>query len=116
MENETESAAPLSSIEERTHELQSNPDDPSAHARLGWAHYSAGDSDAAIEVLEEARKRFSQDIEVLYALGLALKQADNKKKAKTVFKELLAIEESSTSPAKATMFRRLAETQMEALR
>ncbi len=116
MKNETESAAPLSLIEERTIALQSNPDDPGAHARLGWALFSAGDSDAAIEVLDKARARFSQDIEVLYALGMALKRADKKKKAKSVFKELLEIEETSTGATKATMFRRLARTQMEILR
>ncbi len=115
MKKEIQSAAILSSVEERTIELQSSPDDPSAHARLGWALYSAGDTAAAIEVLEKASKRFSHDIELLYALGLALKQAGNAKKAKSVFKELLAIKETTTSMAKATMYRRLATIQTKAL-
>lgn len=115
MKQETESAAILSSVEERTMELQSSPDDPDAHARMGWAHFSAGDSSAAIEVLEKASMRFKNDIELLYALGMALKQAGNVKKAKSVFKDLLAIKDSPTSMAKATMFRRLAGIQMKAL-
>jgi Flp pilus assembly protein TadD len=115
MKNETESAAPVSSIEERKIALQSNPDDPNAHARLGWALYSAGITEEALEVLQQARKRFSEDIEVAYALGLALKQANKKKKAKSAFKELLAIKESPTVAAKAAMFRNLAKIQMDTL-
>jgi Flp pilus assembly protein TadD len=115
MKKEAESATTLSTVEERTIALQSNPDDPDAHARLGWALYSAGDSEEAIEVLENARKRFKKDVELLYALGLALRKADKKKKAKAVFKDLLAIKESSRSAAKTSMFRRLADNQLETL-
>lgn len=115
MKSKTEVAAQPTSIEEFKTSLQSNPDDPVAHARLGWAYYGAGDSAAAIEVLKKACERFSTDIELLYALGLALKQAGETKKAKASFKDLLAIKESSTSSIKATMFRRLATTQLETL-
>ena len=82
MKTKTEVSAQPTAIEERKLALQSNPDDPAAHAGLGWAHYSAGDSKAAIEVLEKACKRFPTDVELLYALGLAVKQAGDSKKAK----------------------------------
>ena len=115
MKTKTEVSAQPTAIEERKLALQSNPDDPAAHAGLGWAHYSAGDSKAAIEVLEKACKRFPTDVELLYALGLAVKQAGDSKKAKAIFKELLGVKESSTNVIKATMFRRLATTQLETL-
>jgi Flp pilus assembly protein TadD len=115
MKKEAESAAPLSTVEDRTLALQSNPDDPNAHARLAWALYNAGESEEAIEVLEKARKRFKKDVELLYALGLVLKQADKKKQAKAAFKELLAIKESSVSATKTTMFRRLAQNHMDSM-
>lgn len=114
MKKEAESAAALSTVEDRTLALQSNPDDPNAHARLAWALYNAGEFNEAIEVLEKARKRFKNDVELLYALGLVLKQSDSKK-AKAVFKELLAIKESSVSATKTTMFRRLAQNHMDSM-
>jgi Flp pilus assembly protein TadD len=115
MAKKAESAAALSTVETRTLALQSNPDDPKAHTSLGWALHNAGESEEAIEVLEGARKRFKNDVELLYALGLALKQAGKNKKAKTVFKDLLAVKESSVSATKTTMFRRLAQNHMDSL-
>jgi len=115
MKKEAKSSASLSTVEARTLALQSNPDDPSAHARLGWALISAGDSGKAVEILESARKRYKHDVELLYALGLALVQSDKAKEAKAAFKELLAIKESSVSATKTTMFRRLAQNHLDSL-
>lgn len=115
MAKRAESSASLSTVEARTLALQSNPDDPKAHTSLGWALINAGQSGKAIEILESARKRFKNNVELLYALGLALRQADKPKEAKAVFKDLLAIKESSVSATKTTMFRRLAQNHIESI-
>ena len=115
MKNKAENVVVLSSVEQYRSALETNAVDLSAHVGLGWALHHAGESVEAIDVLQKARKRFPDDIELLYALGLMLKQTSRNKEASAVFKDLLKIKESSTSAAKASMFRHLAGAHLEIL-
>ena len=79
-----------------------------SHLRLGWAYYAKGKYEYAVETFKGANARFSDDVEVLYALALTLKVMGNKDKALSFFRKVTLLSEKIEDKDKAGMLRRLA--------
>jgi cytochrome c-type biogenesis protein CcmH/NrfG len=99
-------------IAELEQEVRSKPSDVDLQRRLGWAYYGKGRFQDARRVLDEAASIAKQDIEVLYALGMASKMAGEKQAARKVFEALREIPLGPEDDARRAMLKRMAEIQI----
>ncbi|OGO15654.1 MAG: hypothetical protein A2Z14_13215 [Chloroflexi bacterium RBG_16_48_8] len=88
--------------------VERNPTDVNQHLRLGWTYYGEDRLDEAIRAFQDAKDRFPEDIEVLYALALAYKKAGHKKDALGIFRTVIKAAEVLDDRMRGTMLRRLA--------
>jgi tetratricopeptide (TPR) repeat protein len=101
-------AEAIETIESLRDDLKRNPKEAKNYLRLGWAYYAKGKYEDAVETFKDANDRFSDDVEVLYALALALKVMGNKDKALSYFRKVTLLAEKIKDKDKAGMLRRLA--------
>jgi tetratricopeptide (TPR) repeat protein len=101
-------AQEVSVIDSLKSEVERNPTDVKKYLHLGWAYYGEDRLDEAIETFQNARNRFPDDIEVLYALALAYKKAGNGKDALEIFRRVIKSAESLQDQIRGAMLRRLA--------
>jgi cytochrome c-type biogenesis protein CcmH/NrfG len=99
-------------ISELEQELKSKPSDVDLQRRLGWAYYGRGRFQDARKVLDEAASIAKQDIEVLYALGMASKMSGEKRAARETFEALREIPLGSEQDARRAMLKRMADLQL----
>lgn len=99
-------------ISELEQELNSKPSDVDLQRRLGWAYYGQGRFEDARRVLGEAASTAKQDIEVLYALGMASKMSGEKTAARETFETLREIPLRSDEDTRQAMLKRMAELQL----
>ncbi|MGD2057738.1 MAG: tetratricopeptide repeat protein [Anaerolineales bacterium] len=93
-------------------ELDQNPDDVSAHTRLGWALYSLEKYEQAVTAFKKAHERWPDEIEVNYGLGLAYKMLGDTEKSLQSFERAESIEPDSV---RSSMLNTLAAEQKEYL-
>jgi tetratricopeptide (TPR) repeat protein len=98
----------LSKIDGLKMEVEKNPTDIINHLRLGWAYYGEDKSDEAADAFQAAIDRFPEDLEALYALGLALKKIGKGSEALKLFKRVIDLTEKLEDQIKGEMLRRLA--------
>jgi len=67
------------------------PDNPAAADTLAWAYYNKGAYKLAIDLLEEAIKKYSVDPSYYYHLGLAYQKIDDKANAKKQLEHVLQL-------------------------
>jgi tetratricopeptide (TPR) repeat protein len=89
-------------------DVERNPTDVKKYLRLGWAYYGEDRLDEAIETFRNAKHRFPEDIEVLYALALANKKAGNGEDALGIFRNVIESTKSLQDQTRGAMLRRLA--------
>jgi Flp pilus assembly protein TadD len=104
----TEPAVPPSSLDLLQAEAEAHPQDARAQLRLGWALYGAGRYERAARLLQLARDRSPQDLEVLYLLGLTFKRLGDRARAVQAFQALLPVAALTEDSIRGTMLRRLA--------
>lgn len=92
--------------------LKESPDDLESHTRLGWAQFSLQQYRDAAQTFEIAYKRWPDEIEVNYGLGLALKMYGKRNEALESFKRAEVIEPTSV---RSSMMQTLAAEQKEYL-
>lgn len=102
----------MSEIQELQEQLKQKPNDVNNHCRLGWAFLGADRLEEAVDVLRSANQRWPQEIEIGYALGLALKRQGHGTAAIEIFGQAAGIEVNSV---RAGMMKQLAEEQREYL-
>ncbi len=73
----------------------------------GWLFYAAGMYDKAIDYYHHALQSDPHNLDVLYALALALKANGNKSQAIENFKKALSLVPTLEEPARATMLTHL---------
>lgn len=93
-------------------ELEQNPDDVSAHTRVGWALYSLEKFDEAAAAFKIAHERWPDKIEVNYGLGLTLKMLGDKDQALQSFERAAS---SEPDTVRSSMMHTLAAEQREYL-
>lgn len=96
------------SIESLQEELKRNPKVVKNYLHLGWTYYVQGSYDQASQILSDAKDRFPEDVEVLYALALALKKNGDTDAALRFFRKVTLLAEKMEDRAKSGMLRRLA--------
>lgn len=96
------------SLEAMQEELKRNPDEVKSYLRLGWAYYASAQFDKAAAIFSDAKDRFREDVEVLYALALALKRHGETDKALAYFRKVTLLAEKLENRSRAGMLRRLA--------
>lgn len=96
------------SLEEFRQRVQQNPADIQNHLQLGWAAYGEGLYGEAMQVLQTARDRFQDDLEILYPLGLTMKKVGKKDAALKIFRHIIDLTDRLEDRTKAAMLRRLA--------
>jgi tetratricopeptide (TPR) repeat protein len=89
-------------------EVERNPTDLKKHLRLGWAYYGEDKLDEAIEAFRNAKDRFPEDIEVLYALALAYKKSGKGDDALGYFRRVIEFATNLDDQTRGAMLRRLA--------
>jgi tetratricopeptide (TPR) repeat protein len=99
----------VSIIDNLKAELERNPTNVKKYLRLGWAYYGENKLDEAIETLQDAKHRFPDDIEVLYALALAHKKAGDSEEALANFREVVKSVEHLDDQTRGAMLKRLAK-------
>lgn len=105
IQSDTEEVSIIDSLKS---EVEQNPTDLNKHLRLGWAYYGEDRLDEAIDAFRDAKNRFPEDIEVLYALALAYKKAGNKKEALGIFRNVIEAASKLQDQTRGAMLRRLA--------
>jgi tetratricopeptide (TPR) repeat protein len=95
-------------IEAMKKELKRNPNEVESYLRLGWGYYSNADYEKASEIFSDGVDRFPEDVEILYALALALKKSGEESKALTNFRKVTLLAEKIEDQSRAGMLRRLA--------
>jgi cytochrome c-type biogenesis protein CcmH/NrfG len=93
-------------------QLNRKPEDLGSHTRLGWAQFSLQEYDQASRTFENAYKRWPEDIEVNYGLGLAFKMQGKQKEALDSFQRAEVIKPDSV---RSSMLSKLAAEQKEYL-
>jgi tetratricopeptide (TPR) repeat protein len=96
------------SIESLQEELKRNPKVVKNYLHLGWTYYVQGSYDQASQILSDAKDRFPEDVEVLYALALALKKNGDTDAALRFFRKVTLLAEKMEDRTKSGMLRRLA--------
>jgi Flp pilus assembly protein TadD len=96
-------------------EITANPDSPVAYVDKGWSHLSRGEFNEAIAAFEKAASLDSRSIDAQYGLGAAAKAKGDKALARQAFEKALALAQTSTDVAKATMTRRMAQSAIKGL-
>lgn len=92
--------------------VESHPADRQARVSLGWELYALKRDEEAVEVFEAAEEMDSTDPEASYGLGLALRRVDKLDEARKAFQAVIDYAAKIESPARATMFTRLAKGQI----
>ena len=95
-------------IEAMKKELKRNPNEAESYLRLGWEYYSEGDYEMAAEIFSDGIDRFTDDVEILYALALAQKKSGEMSKALTNFRKVTLQAEKLEDRSRSGMLRRLA--------
>jgi tetratricopeptide (TPR) repeat protein len=95
-------------IEAMKKELKKFPNDVGSYLRLGWAYYSNADYEKASETFSDGVDRFPEDVEIIYALALALKKSGEASKALANFRKVTLLAEKLEDRSKSGMLRRLA--------
>jgi len=95
-------------IENLKAEVERNPTDLKKHLRLGWAYYGEDKLDEAIDTFQNAKNRFPDDIEVLYALALAYKKVGKGEDALEIFRNVIKSAPNLQDQTRGAMLRRLA--------
>jgi tetratricopeptide (TPR) repeat protein len=98
----------ISLIDSLKSEVERNPTDLNNRLRLGWAYYGEDRLDEAIDAFLDAKHRFPEDIEVLYALAIAYKKAGRKKEALAIFRNVIQAASKLQDQTRGAMLRRLA--------
>ena len=98
----------LSNIQSLKIEAEKNPTDIGTHLRLGWAYYGEDLLEEAVIAFQAAIDRFPEDVEALYALGLALKKRGKDQEALKYFKQVTASVDKLDDEIRGEMLRRLA--------
>ena len=96
---------PIEALEE---ERKRNPNDVGIYLRLGWAYYGKSDYEKAAQIFSDGMERFSDDVELLYALALAQKKSGESGQALTNFRKVTLLAEKLEDSSKSGMLRRLA--------
>ena len=102
-------------LEELKARVSDNPNDLQPLRELGWALYGRHQTDEAVEKLEQATKRFPEDPESHYALGLAYKRAGSEEKARQSFRKAIEKSEDDPDKVRSSMMLRLAKRQLHLL-
>jgi cytochrome c-type biogenesis protein CcmH/NrfG len=98
----------VSVIDSLKAQVEQNPTDIKGHLRLGWTYYGEGMLDEAVEAFGNAKDRFPEDIEVLYALALTYKKAGREKESLDIFRNVVKSAENLDDQTRGVMLRRLA--------
>lgn len=99
-------------IDELRARVTANPNELLPLLELGWSLYGHKKISEAVEKLEQAVKRFPDDPEAHYALGLAYKQAGANEKAQQSFQRVIESIEHDPEKVRASMMLKLAKRQM----
>ena len=108
MTKQTSQVEEISVIESLKAEVERNPTNVNHHLRLGWTYYGEDKLDQAMEAFRNAKDRFPEDIEVLYALGLTYKKSGKQKEALDIFHTVIKFAENIDDQTRGAMLRRLA--------
>lgn len=88
--------------------LKHNPNEVENYLRLGWEYYTNAQFGKASQILSDGKDRFPEDVEILYALALALKKNGEKDKALSIFRKVTFLAGKLEDQSKSGMLRRLA--------
>lgn len=83
--------------------------DLAALIKDAWAAYGQGKSHEALARLGPAARRFPDDAEVHYALGMVSESAGDRTQARAAFARVIEIVDRQEKRARGTMLRRLAQ-------
>lgn len=86
-----------------------DPADVGAQRRLGWAHYGAGEYEAAAESFRDALASFPADLELLYGQAMALKKTGDKEGARGAFEVVLRELTEVADDTRSKMLRHFAQ-------
>jgi tetratricopeptide (TPR) repeat protein len=82
---------------------------------LGWALYGLERYQEAVESLREAHRKYPDDAETGYALGLALKQVGEDQEARKAFETVLDHLDTLEGDIRSDMMKKLAKGQINVL-
>lgn len=99
-------------IDQLEQELKVSPSDIDLQRRLGWAYYGKGRFQDARRVLENAAASAKEDVELLYALGMASKMSGERDKARQIFNSLSQVPLEAEEDTRSAMLKRMAGLQL----
>lgn len=102
-------------IQELRARASSAPNELEPLLELGWALYGRDQTTEALEQLEEAKKRFPDNPDVYYALGLAYKRTGDKQKARAAFEQAVDHLPEAPDNVRSSMLLRLSKRQLNML-
>jgi tetratricopeptide (TPR) repeat protein len=100
--------APSGVVKQYEAELAAHPDSVEAQCNLGWGHYGERRYNEAVDVFKEALKQDAGSVDVLYGLGLSLKEAGRHDEAIPVFIQVMRLAPQKAPGARGMMLARLA--------
>lgn len=86
---ETRESLTLEELEQRA---KAAPDERDSQCRYAWGLFGAGQYEAASKVFLDASRRWPEDIEVHYGLGLSYRRLGDKEKAEAAFSKVSQLE------------------------
>ncbi len=96
-------------IEDLARKAESNPNELSIQCRYGWALFAADRFEEARKVFSDASKRWPDEIEIQYALGLIYKDLGDQSSACSSFKNASSFQAVSI---RQRMFQSMANVQI----
>ncbi|MCH7588335.1 MAG: tetratricopeptide repeat protein [Chloroflexi bacterium] len=89
-------------------DLRGRPRELSNLLRLAWRLYEQANYEEALKILQNAGRRFANDFEVAYAMGLISKKMGKSADAQNFFREVIRLSEGIADKTRARMLRRFA--------
>lgn len=102
-------------LEKYQAEVAANPQNPDAHANLGWGYYGKGQLSEAMQAFQQALTLKADHLEAQYGLALAHRAASDKAAAAAAFEKAKALAAQIEDKARQQMLTRLITGHLNAL-
>jgi Flp pilus assembly protein TadD len=88
--------------------VSTHPRERSPRLRLAWGLIARNDYDAAWDVLDDARRQFPGDADILYGLGLVAIHLKRPEEADEAFSQVEDLADHQDDPGRSEILKRLA--------